>query len=157
MLIWIANQMSDDCAVVFIRRKPLHISVREDSINGMWMFIQRLILRGFLLKWNCIYKYLNTHPSTCSSPRIYRRFFRKDRETNAWEWRIFTYPVTVSIRPIKFSSSEAMLSTARKTYFYYCRIHSFNCFSASCSISSVKVNVFICCFGKWEILVFLPQ
>lgn len=31
-----------------------------------------------------------THPSSCSSPRIWRRFFRKDKDTKAWEWRIFT-------------------------------------------------------------------
>lgn len=32
----------------------------------------------------------STHPSSCSSPRIWRRFFRKDKDTKAWEWRIFT-------------------------------------------------------------------
>lgn len=31
-----------------------------------------------------------TYPSSCSSPKMRRRFFRKDKETKAWEWRIFT-------------------------------------------------------------------
>lgn len=50
------------------------------------------------------------YPSSCSSPLIYRRFFKKDKDTKAWECRIFTYPVTVSINPMKSSSSEAILS-----------------------------------------------
>lgn len=53
---------------------------------------------------------LKSYCSVSSSPWMYRRLLRKDREPRVCECLIFTYPVTVWIRPMKLSSSDAMLS-----------------------------------------------
>ncbi len=73
----------------------------------------RLILfytqSNFEMPWQSLCA-LKSYCSVSSSPWMYRRLLRKDREPRVWECLIFTYPVTVWIRPMKLSSSDAMLS-----------------------------------------------
>lgn len=56
---------------------------------------------------------LKSYSSHSSSPWMYLRLLRKERELRACDERILMYPVTVLMSPRKFSNSEAML--ARET------------------------------------------
>lgn len=55
-------------------------------------------------------RFTQPYSSISSLPLMYRRLFRKDNELREWECRIFTYPITVWISPMKVSSSEAILT-----------------------------------------------
>ncbi len=56
---------------------------------------------------------LKSYSSHSSSPWMFLRLLRKERELRACDERILMYPVTVLMSPRKFSNSEAML--ARET------------------------------------------
>lgn len=51
-----------------------------------------------------------SYSSQSSSPWMYLRLLRKERELRVCDERILMYPVTVLMSPRKFSNSEAMLA-----------------------------------------------
>ena len=67
------------------------------------------IISKYLTQATLSKQMLVSYPSSSVSPLMTRKFLRKDNVTNVGDCLIFTYPVTVSIRP-KFASSSAAMS-----------------------------------------------